>query len=215
MVALGLVASASLTVAGPCDIYASGDTPCVAAHSTTRALYSAYKGSLYQVKRGSDSTTLNIAPLSAGGVANAAAQDTFCENTTCLITIIYDQSGQGNHLTQAPPGGFQGPESNGYDNLAGAIGAPVTLNGQKAYGVFVSPGTGYRNNDASATATGDEAEGLYAFLRLCTTYARGFHYGNAETSSRDTGSGHMEAIYYGDNTTGIRCWRRSLGHGRS
>lgn len=27
-----------------------------------------------------------------------------------------------------------------------------------------------------------------------------FDYGNAETSSRDTGNGHMEAIYYGDNT---------------
>ena len=42
----------------PCDIYASGGTPCVAAHSTTRALYAAYTGSLYQVQRASDSTTL-------------------------------------------------------------------------------------------------------------------------------------------------------------
>ncbi|KAJ5281025.1 fungal alpha-L-arabinofuranosidase [Penicillium angulare] len=210
MVAIGLVASASLAIAGPCDLYASGDTPCVAAHSTTRALYSAYKGSLYQVERASDSTTLNIAPLSAGGVANAAAQDTFCENTTCLITIIYDQSGQGNHLTQAPPGGFSGPESNGYDNLAGAIGAPVTLNGQKAYGVFVSPGTGYRNNDASATATGDEAEGMYAVLDG-THYnsACCFDYGNAETSSTDTGDAHMEAIYFGDSTV----WGYGAGNG--
>ena len=29
---------------GPCDIYATGGTPCVAAHSTTRALYGAYNG---------------------------------------------------------------------------------------------------------------------------------------------------------------------------
>ncbi|WP_229691722.1 cellulose-binding domain-containing protein, partial [Sphaerisporangium melleum] len=28
----------------PCDIYAAGGTPCVAAHSTTRALYGAYNG---------------------------------------------------------------------------------------------------------------------------------------------------------------------------
>jgi len=39
-----------------CDIYAAASTPCVAAHSTTRALYGAYSGSLYQVKRASDST---------------------------------------------------------------------------------------------------------------------------------------------------------------
>jgi hypothetical protein len=72
--ALGLVATSSLVAAGPCDLYSSGGTPCVAAHSTTRALFSSFSGSLYQVKRGSDNTTTNISPLSAGGVANAAAQ---------------------------------------------------------------------------------------------------------------------------------------------
>lgn len=201
---------ASLAAAGPCDIYSSGGTPCVAAHSTTRALYNAYSGALYQVKRGSDGSTTDIKPLSAGGVANAAAQDTFCASTTCLITIIYDQSGRGNHLTQAPPGGFQGPDVNGYDNLAGAIGAPVTLNGQKAYGVFVSPGTGYRNNAAKGIATGDAAEGMYAVLDG-THYNGGccFDYGNAETNNLDTGNGHMEAIYYGDNTA----WGSGAGSG--
>jgi len=202
LLALGLAATGSLVAAGPCDIYSSGGTPCIAAHSTTRALYSAYSGSLYQVKRGSDNTTTIIAPVSAGGVANAAAQDTFCASTTCLITQIYDQSGRGNHLTQAPPGGAaSGPELNGYDNFASAIGAPVTLNGQKAYGVFVSPGTGYRNNNPSGTAKGDAAEGMYAVLDG-THYNSGccFDYGNAETNSKDTGNGHMEAIYFGDST---------------
>ena len=36
---------------GPCDIYAAGGTPCVAAHSTVRALYGSYNGTLYQVRR--------------------------------------------------------------------------------------------------------------------------------------------------------------------
>ncbi|CAN9275501.1 unnamed protein product [Alternaria sp. RS040] len=207
---LGLAATASVVAAGPCDIYATGNTPCIAAHSTTRALYSSFSGSLYQVKRGSDGATTNVAPLSAGGVANAATQDKFCANTTCLITIIYDQSGRGNHLTQAPPGGFKGPEANGYDNLAAADGAPVTLNGQKAYGVFVSPGTGYRNDKVSGSATGDAAEGMYAVLD--GTHYNGaccFDYGNAETNNLDTGNGHMEAIYFGDNTV----WGSGSGSG--
>ncbi|CAN9319057.1 unnamed protein product [Alternaria alternata] len=207
---LGLAATASVVTAGPCDIYATGNTPCIAAHSTTRALYSSFSGSLYQVKRGSDGATTNVAPLSAGGVANAATQDKFCANTTCLITIIYDQSGRGNHLTQAPPGGFKGPEANGFDNLAAADGAPVTLNGQKAYGVFVSPGTGYRNNKVSGSATGDAAEGMYAVLD--GTHYNGaccFDYGNAETNNLDTGNGHMEAIYFGDNTV----WGSGSGSG--
>lgn len=207
---LGLVAMGSLVLAGPCDIYSSGNTPCVAAHGTTRALYSAYSGPLYQVKRGSDGATTDISPVSAGGVANAATQDTFCASTTCLITIIYDQSGRGNHLSQAPPGGFNGPDTNGYDNLASAIGAPVTLNGNKAYGVFVSPGTGYRNDMASGTAIDDEAEGMYAVLDG-THYndACCFDYGNAEVSNTDTGAGHMEAIYYGNNTI----WGTGAGSG--
>src|ERR1700730_5920576 len=61
----------------PCDIYAAAGTPCVAAHSTTRALFGAYSGNLYQVKRASDGATTNIGTLTAGGYANAATQDAF------------------------------------------------------------------------------------------------------------------------------------------
>lgn len=75
LLALVLASTGALAATGPCDIYASGNTPCVAAHSTTRALYGAYSGALYQVKRDSDGKTTDIAPVSAGGVANAAAQD--------------------------------------------------------------------------------------------------------------------------------------------
>ncbi|KAM0263959.1 hypothetical protein ACHAQJ_000994 [Trichoderma viride] len=210
VLALGLITTGSLVAAGPCDLYSSGGTPCVAAHSTTRALYSAFNGPLYQVKRGSDGATTTIAPLSAGGVANAATQDSFCASTTCLITIIYDQSGRGNHLTQAPPGAFSGPASGGGDNLASATGAPVTLNGQKAYGVFISPGTGYRNNAATGIAKGDAAEGMYAVLDG-THYnaACCFDYGNAEINSKDTGNGHMESIYFGDSNV----WGTGSGSG--
>src|SRR6185437_1141042 len=86
---------------GPCGIYAAGGTPCVAAHSTTRALYAAYNGPLYQVRRASDNATANVGLLSAGGVANASTQDSFCSGTSCVITVIYDQSGRGNNLTPA------------------------------------------------------------------------------------------------------------------
>ena len=197
-----LAATSSLVAAaaqGPCDIYASGGTPCVAAHSTTRALFGAYSGSLYQVIRGSDNTTINISPLSAGGVANGPAQDTFCAGTTCLIKTIYDQSGNGNDLTDAPPGGAAtGPNPGGFDYLAGAKGAPVTLNGNKAYGVFIPPKTGYRIDTAKGTATGNSAEGLYGvFDGTHYNDACCFDYGNGETTNTDTGNGRMEALYFG------------------
>ncbi len=178
----------------------------MAAHSTTRALYAAYNGSLYQVRRASDNTTLNIGVLSAGGYANAAAQDSFCAGTTCVISEIYDQSGRGNNLTQAPAGGAAG----GPDNLANATAAPTTLNGNKAYGVYVAAGTGYRDDHTSGIATGDAAEGEYAIFDG-THYNAGccFDYGNAETSNNDTGNGHMEAIYFGN----IKVWGYGTGNG--
>jgi len=49
-------------------------------------------------------------------VANAAAQNSFCSGTTCVITEIYDQSGNGNNLTDASAGGAAG----GPDGLANA-----------------------------------------------------------------------------------------------
>ncbi|WP_435861001.1 alpha-L-arabinofuranosidase B [Streptomyces spiralis] len=205
-------AGSSAAAAGslPCDLYASGGTPCVAAHSTTRALYSAYNGRLYQVKRASDGATRDIGVLSTGGYADAAAQDAFCAGTSCLITVVYDQSGRGNHLTQAPPGGFSGPAAGGYDNLAEASAAPVTVGGHKAYGVFIAPGTGYRNNSTNGIATGDQPEGMYAILDG-SHYNGGccFDYGNAETNSRDTGNGHMETIYFGNSKT----WGYGTGNG--
>jgi hypothetical protein len=45
-----LSAGAVLAVVAGLLVSAAG-TPCVAAHSTTRALYAAYSGALYQVKR--------------------------------------------------------------------------------------------------------------------------------------------------------------------
>ena len=181
----------------PCDIYAAAGTPCVAAHSTTRALYAAYDGSLYQVKRASDSTTDNIGVLTAGGYADAAAQNTFCAGTTCTITEIFDQSGEGNNLT------IEGAGGNGAADVgANAAALPITVGGHSVYGVYVTPGVGYRDDSTTGVATGSEAQGEY--MVASGTHVNGaccFDYGNAETSNDDTGNGHMDAINFG-----TECW---------
>ena len=151
---------------GPCDIYERGGAPCVAAHSTTRALYAAYDGPLYQVMRASDGKTLDIGVVKSsandpGGYADAAAQDAFCQDTYCWITVLYDQSGKGNHLYQAPRGGFSGPAMGGYNNVPVADWAPVNVMGHKVYGIFIAPGMGLRLNDPTGTAVDDQAEGQY------------------------------------------------------
>ncbi|GHI08136.1 alpha-N-arabinofuranosidase [Streptomyces cellostaticus] len=181
----------------PCDVYAAAGTPCVAAHSLVRALYSSYNGSLYQVKRASDGATANIGLLSAGGYANAAAQDSFCSGTTCIITEIYDQSPRHNHLTVEGAGG-----AGAADVGAPADALPVTVGGHQVYGLEISAGMGYRDNSTSGVAVNGQAEGMY--MVTSGTHVNGsccFDYGNAETNNKDTGNGHMDAINFG-----TECW---------
>ncbi len=192
---------------GPCDIYAAAGNPCVAAHSTTRALYAAYNGPLYRVLRQSDGKTLDIGIVQstaspvpdAGGYADADAQDAFCADTYCWITTIYDQSLKHNDLIQAPRGGFSGPAMGGFNNLPIADMAPITIMGHKAYGVFIAPGMGLRQNDPKGTAVDDQAEGQYWVING-HHYNSGccFDYGNAEIDSRDDDNGTMETTYFGN-----------------
>ena len=193
----------------PCDVYKAGGTPCVTAHSTTRLLYSKYHGPLYQVRRDSDGATLDIRP-DASGYADAAAQDRFLEGSLGRITVIYDQSGLGNDLIQAPPGTFQGPETGGFNTLPIADMAPAMLHGHKVYGAYIMPGMGFRCNNARGLAIDDEPEGIYYvidgghFDSGCC-----FDYGNSSTNGRAVGTGTMETTYYGTSTA----WGRGNGEG--
>ncbi len=200
----GAPGSAGATM-GPCDIYAADGGPCVAAHSTVRALYGAYNGPLYQVRK-ADCSAMDVGVLAPGGLANSAQQDAFCGTDACTISIIYDQSGRGNHLTKAPAGQAKTTP----DNEANAKALPIMIGGQKVYGVHVVPGVGYRNNSATGTATGDNPETEYMIAG--GGYYNGgccFDYGNMETTSRDDGEGTMEAVYFGTCTI----WGKGAGSG--
>jgi non-reducing end alpha-L-arabinofuranosidase len=186
----------------PCDLYAAGGTPCVTAHSTTRALFTSYNGPLYQVQRASDKKYLDVGLLSAGGVANGAAQDSFCANTGCTITKIYDQTANHNDLPISWGGLWGGPGANGADVGADAKALPLTVGGQKAYGVKVTPGVGYRVDHAKNAPTGAQPEGIY--MVTSSNYVNDqccFDYGSGENSHTDTGNATMNAIEWG-----TACW---------
>jgi len=203
----------SVSAGGPCDIYAAAATPCVAAHSTTRALYASYSGNLYQVRRKSDKAVKDIGLLTIGGVANSADQDAFCANTTCTISKIYDQSPKANHLVVTPAGGWLGHGG----TEANATAAKIKLDGRTVYGVYTTGsfdttvgGVGYRNNKTTGVATADQPEGIYAVIdgKHYNQYCC-FDYGNAETNNLDDGPATMEAIFYGNSTQ----WGKGSGTG--
>ena len=178
----------------PCDLYAS-TTPCVAAISTTRALYRDYHGPLYQITRQSDQARLDIGLL-PDGYAAAAAQTAFCAKTSCTITTLYDQSPNHNNLTPAPGGGAaRGPDLSGYDFPAEADALPISAGGHQVYGIAIQPGMGYRNDHPTGTAVHGQPEGVYMVTSALHLNKKCcFDFGNAESNNLDNDVGHMDAI---------------------
>ncbi|MFF8649384.1 arabinofuranosidase catalytic domain-containing protein [Streptomyces griseoluteus] len=188
----GLGAPAQAAGSAPCDIYAAAGTPCVAAHSTVRALFAGYNGPLYRVTRASDGAATDIGLLATGGYADAGRQDTFCGGTTCRMTKIYDQTSRHNDLDPGPAG----TAGMGADRAADASELAVTAGGHKVYGIWISPGVGYRSNGAaSGVAVNGQPEGVYMVASgTHVGSACCFDYGNAERTPADTGNGHMDAV---------------------
>lgn len=186
--------AAQVVGARPCDLFQAA-TPCVAAFSTTRALYGTYTGPLYQVTRVNDNKTAEIG-LTPDGYADAMPQVRFCRNTFCVISKIYDQSQNHNDLTPAPPGGaMHGLGPNGYDTPAIADALPLTVGGHRVFGVLVNPGTGYRNDAAKETAVNGQPEGVYMVTSALHLNEKCcFDFGNAEVNNLDNTAGHMDAI---------------------
>lgn len=188
LVAAPSIAQASTAL--PCDIYGSAGTSCVAAYSSVRALYASYNGPLYQVQRASDRGIFNVGVQTAGGYANAASQNSFCASTSCLITVVFDQSPRHNDLTIAPAG-VAGPANTGA--IANAL--PTTVAGHAVYGIFLPPHTAYRRSNTTGIAVNGQPESMYEVASgtnvnngCCTDF------GNVETQSIDTGASHMDAI---------------------
>lgn len=154
---------------GPCDIFAEGDTPCVAAYSTVRRLLSTYDGPLYQVRTGS--STMNTGSggqthdigQTATGFADADAQDALCANTICTVSLLYDQSGRENHLPVAkaglPAGGDRADEDD-WETIADE--EEWMVGGNRVYPLYMEPYQGYRLTRAGNGVPLDQApQGIY------------------------------------------------------
>ena len=194
------VSSSSVRAEAPCDIFSTATTRCVAAHSTIRSMYSTYHGPLYQVKRLSDNALFDVKTLPTSGYADASSQDAFCGSSDCVIHRIYDQSPMQNHLDIAPPGEAH-PER---DTPANATADKLSVGGHQVYSAYFEGGMGYRIDNTTGIAKGDEAETIYMVTsgkhyndRCC------FDYGNAEVDNNDDGAGTMEALYFGNATGGL------------
>jgi hypothetical protein len=192
----------------PCDIYAAGNAPCVAAHSTVRALFAAYTGNLYQVKR-SDGMTKDIPVKSVGGFADSSQQESFCANSSCTIWRVYDQSGLGNFIEAETPdstvGGRQGMTA------ANAAAESLNVGGNKVYSLYTRPSQAYwRDGSQSGLPLGADPQGVY-MVTSGTHFNSGccYNYGNAQTSRTYEGGPTMDSVYFGNCTI----WGKGAGNG--
>ena len=157
--ALALVASAA-AAEGPCDILGAAGNPCVAAHSTVRALFAKYDGPLYNVSR-PDGMSKNIGLLSPGGFADKKSHDEFCSKMDCVISNVFDQSRCGGKCP-APGGNHLGQRH----KLINASRHSITVGKAKTpvYGMWFDPGFGMHVDNTTGIATGNEEESIYAVM---------------------------------------------------
>jgi non-reducing end alpha-L-arabinofuranosidase len=200
---------------GPCDVYAAASTPCVAAYSMVRALSKTYSGPLYQVRSGSSSqntgtggTTHDIG-MTADGYADVAAQDAVCGGTTCTVSLLYDQSGNGNHLPVAKKGLSNGGSYAAADDFeSSATQGQVTAGGHKVYSLYMAAREGYRlTTKGKNVPLGTAAQGIYEL-------ADGTHSGTAccwdfgNVTTDPTKYGVMNTLFFG-----VAYWGSGAGNG--
>ena len=179
-----------------------------------RALFGAYSGKLYQVRNAANATK-DILTLTPGGFADGPSQDAFCAGTTCVTTVLYDQSGHGNDLWYQ--GSTMVPASTS-SRAATATTESLMLSGHKVYSLYINPNNSYWvDASKSGIATGSQPEGMYMvtsgkhFNSGCC-----FDYGNSEVGRTADGPGTMDAINLSSITRlGHRSRQWSVGVGRS
>ena len=205
-VTVGATAAAAATQE-PCDIYAAGGTPCVAAHSTTRALYAAYDGHLYQVRRVLRQHHHEHLPAQRGRGRQRRGAG--------LLLLRHHLR---HHRDLRPVGQRQQPHRRARRRRRPAAPTasptppprPSRSAATRPTASTSPPGDGYRDDSTRNIATGNNPESEYAIFDG-THYNGGccFDYGNAETNNDDDGAGTMEAIYFGN----IKVWGYGSGNG--
>jgi hypothetical protein len=159
---------------------------------------------------GSGGQTHDIA-ASADGFAEAATVDAACGNTTCTVSLLYDQSGRGNHLPVAKAGLSNGgmyAAMDDFETVINASSAALNVGGHRVYSLYMAARQGYRLTRAGdGVPLGRASQGLYML-------ADGTHYGTA--CCWDFGNVSPDPKRYGVMNTlffGVAYWGRGAGNG--
>lgn len=203
---------------GPCDIYKTGGTPCAAAYSMVRALSKTYTGPLFQVRTGSSAMNTGMGGVTkdigqtADGYQDSATLEMLCPSTTiCTVSLLYDQSGNGNNLPVAKAGLTNGGAQAGKDDFESRTPkGGVTAGGHKVYPLYMAQYEGYRLQavgkgmplKAAANGIYEVADGTHSGGACC------WDFGNVTTNPKTYGT--MNTVFFGEagwgNGAGTAPW---------
>jgi len=203
----------------PGDVAKAAGTAFVAAHAMTRALFASYTGPLFKALRDSDKQEKDIGIVAATGLVDLAALSTFCSGTTCNVTTLYDQSGNGNDMwrgdtaANAPMDNGEAPKlcdllAIDYWQLADGTKIPIAV---ETGGMWKSKAQCLRNRDKTKNMpTGSKPQTTYAIFHA--KYLNNnccFNYGNTGKLIHYTGPGTLAAL----NFSKIEFWSKGTGSG--
>jgi hypothetical protein len=202
----------------PGDVAKAAGTPFVAAHAMTRTLFAAYTGPLFKALRDSDKEEKDIG-IASTGLVDMAALSSFCSGTTCKVTTLYDQSGNGNDLwrgdvaTNAPMDNGEAPKlcdllAIEYMSLSDGSKLPIAV---ETGSMWKSKAQCLRNRDKTKNMpTGATPQTTYAIFHA--KYLNNnccFNYGNTGKRIHYTGPGTLSAL----NFSKIEFWSKGTGSG--
>jgi len=136
-------------------------------------------------------------------------QDAFCANTICTVSMLYDHSGNANHLPVAKKGLTNGGVNAGMDDFESAANkGMMMIGGHKVYSLYMNAREGYRiMRVGTRMPTGSAPQGIYML-------ADGTHSGTA--CCWDFGNVTTNPQSYADMNTlffGVAFWGKGAGSG--
>jgi Alpha-L-arabinofuranosidase B, catalytic len=200
----------------PGDVAKAAGTPFVAAHAMTRKLLASYTGPLFRALRVSDMQEKDIGFVAATGLGDFAALSAFCTGTSCKVTTLYDQSGNGNDMWRADDPSKNQPGTVRpcdlmdiqYWQTSDGTKVPVAV---ESGAMWKSKAQCLRNRDKTKNMpTGSKPETEYAIFHA--QYLNNnccFNYGNTGNAVHYTGPGTLSAL----NLSKIEFWSKGTGNG--
>ena len=200
----------------PGDIAKAAGTPFVAAHAMTRTLFAAYTGPLFQALRVSDNQVKDIGIVASTGLADLATLDTFCSGTSCKVTTLYDQSGNGNDMWRGDDPSTNQPGTNKPCDLLEiqywqmSDGTKVPIAGESG-SMWKSKAQCLRNRDKTKNMpTGSKPQTEYAIFHAKYLNSNCcFNYGNTNNAIAYSGPGTLTSL----NFSQITFWSKGTGNG--